>query len=294
MYFVKIVEDGENMRLSHNIASLNLYKQYTKSLSTQSSALQKLTSGYKVNSAKENPNALAESEQMRMQIRGLNMAARNSQDGVSMLQTAEGGMAGIGEMLQRMRTLVVQKGGVCNNADKEKIQQEIQQLKEGIDGLARDTQFNGVTLLKTEDTIYDNNNPKVLKMPIGANVGEIAEIPKYNLNCQNLKDSKMNLSQIDINTNIDDALSVIDSAIETVTGARSRYGAIENRFEENMKDILQMADTVQKSESKIRDADVAEEMMNYAKGGILVNAGIAMMYQCNNFPNDILNALSKV
>ena len=138
------------MRLSHNIASLNVYAAYSKALEKQSIAINRISSGYKVNNAKDDPNAIAQSERMRMQVRGLQMAGQNAQDGVSMLQTAEGGLDGMTSMLQRVRELVVQSGNGSNTEDDKKtMQNEIDQMIAGMDETANNTEFNGVSLLKS-------------------------------------------------------------------------------------------------------------------------------------------------
>ena len=137
------------MRLMHNLNSLNIYREQNKVVSRQSAALRRISSGYKINSAKENPNAIASSEKMRIQIRGLQMAQRNAQDGVSMLQTADGALDNITSMLQRIRELTVQAGNdSATIEDKKVIQEEINNLKQGIGDIIKNTQFNGVELLK--------------------------------------------------------------------------------------------------------------------------------------------------
>lgn len=277
------------MRISKNIASLNIYREYSKNLTKQSGALERISSGIKINSAKDNPNAIAQSERLRMQIRGLQMAARNTQDGVSMLQTAEGGLEGITNSLQRVRELLVQAGGVTTPEDKETIQKEINQMLDGSEDMAKNTEFNGVKLL-VDNEPNDNKGSTVIDTVTGANVGEIIQIPRYNLTTEGLNLSN---GKVDVN-NIGTSIENIDKALDVIVSARSKYGALENRFESNYNSTIEIADKVQSAESGIRDADMAEEMMGYAKYNILIEAGNAMMAQTNKFPQDILRVLENV
>jgi flagellin len=274
------------MRVSKNIASLNIYRSYSENLAKQSGALGRISSGVKINSSKDNPNAIAQSERLRIQIRGLQMAARNTQDGVSMLQTAEGGLEGITQSLQRVRELLVQSGGATTTGDKETIQKEINQMLSGAEDMANNTEFNGVKLLVNKD----NLEPKIIESSTGANVGEVIEIPRYNLTTEGLS---LNNGNVDVD-NIGASLENIDKALGVIISARSKYGALENRFESNYNSTIEIADKVQSAESGIRDTDMAEEMMEYAKYNILVEAGTAMMVQTNKFPQDILRVLENV
>lgn len=290
------------MRLNHNLASLNIYREHIKVLGNQSKALDRISSGNKINSAKDNPNAIASSERMRMQIRGLQMAQRNAQDGVSMLQTADGGLDSITNMLQRIRQLTVQAGSGANTpSDIENIQTEINEMIEGVDSIAANTEFNGVHVLNPEgdpSVAYDNNVPsKKLIMPIGANVGEEVEIPLYDVSSNNLTDGTNSLSELKAGfegLGVDKALSIIDGAIDTVLSVRSKYGALSNRFESTYDKVAEIHDTITGAESQIRDADVAEEMMEFAKNNVLIDAGHAMMVQSNKFPQDVLRILENV
>lgn len=283
------------MRLSHNLASLNVYRSYSKALDKQSSALDKISSGNKINRACDNPNALAESEKMRIQIRGMQMAQRNMQDGVSMLQTAEGGLEGMTAMLQRMRELTVQAGNETNSTeDRKTIQSEIDQLIQGIDGIADGTDMNGVKLLKVN--AGDTNT--VLDMTTGANADEKIQINRFNLTSVGdlkLVDAVTGKSNLDVTTSagIDNVLKALDGAINTVISVRSEYGALENRFESATKSSNEITEKLLAADGNLTETDIAEQMMEYAKGNILVEAGNAMMVQSNKFPQDILRILDR-
>jgi flagellin len=274
------------MRVNKNIASLNIYRAYSENLSKQRGTLERLSSGIKINSSKDNPNAIAQSERLRMQIRGLQMAARNTQDAISMLQTAEGGLEGITNSLQRVRELLVQSGGATTSNDKMIIQNEIKQMLDGANDMANNTEFNGVKLLVGGK----NDGSVVIESTNGANVGEKIDISKYNLTTEGLELSDENINVSSIGTSIDN----IDKALDIIISARSKYGALENRFESNYNSTVEISDEVQSAESGIRDTDMAEEMMEYAKYNILIEAGNTMMAQTNKFPQDILRVLENV
>lgn len=289
------------MRLSHNLASLNVYKEYSKVLNKQSTSLGRISCGYKVSGAKDDPNTLAQSEKMRMQIRGLQMADNNIQDGISMLQTAEGGMDNITSMLQRVRELVVQSGdGSETKEDKASIQNEVDQMLKGIDDIAESTEFNGVKLLN-DTSINDNSKPNVMKMCVGANTDENISIPKYNfkfsdVNVNCLDGTVMNFSSIDLSKpgGTEKALTIVDGAINEVLKARSQYGAIENRFESQIISVNEIGDRIQGAESSIRDVDISKEILEYSKNSLLSEAGTSIIAQTNKFPQQVLSILENV
>lgn len=288
------------MRLMYNLESLNVFREHSKVISRQSKAIEAISSGYKINSAKDNPNAMASSEKMRIQIRGLQMAQKNAQDGVSMLQTADGTLNNVTSMLQRMRELVVQSGGATSPDDKETIQQEINQMIEGLDEIVNNSEFNGIKLL-------NGDIKKNLSMPVGANVGENIEIPVYDIKSNSIPNSadpdstlaKL-FNKIGDDTDglsalgIEKSLSIIDASIENIVQIRSKYGALGNRFESTYEKIGAIHDSIVVAESKVRDADIAEEMMNFTRDNILTDSGHAMMVQSNKMPQEILRILENV
>lgn len=278
------------MKLSHNLPSLNVYSSQIKSEGLRSKALDRISSGYKINSARDGANEIAQSETMRMQIRSLDMAARNVQDGVSMLQATEGSLGNITDILQRMRELVVSSDDTKTQFDKKVIQDELDQLKLGINELVKGNDFNGVNII-------NNTTGETLAMPSGSNPSDKIDIPTFNLNTNNLKDSAGNfVSGIDLTagTTTNSALKTLDEAITHVSNVSSQFGAIENRFDTAYSDLNEMSDRVTGTESLIRDADLAEEMLNYSKSDLLVNAGLAMIVQTNKMPQEILQVLSNL
>lgn len=280
------------MRINQNLASLNIFQEQSKILEKQSAAMGRISSGYKISKTKDNPNAIAQSERLRMYIRGNQMAARNVQDGVSMLQTAEGGMSSINEMLIRIKELTTQAGNGSNSPeDRKVIQNEVEQMLRGIKDISTNTEFNGIKLLAYDKTI-DNNQPYIVNMPSGTNVDEKIDIPMYDINIE----SDKLLSTLDFSTSdgVNNTLVNIDKTIDTVLSINSKYGALENRFQSGYENLTELGDKMQASESSIRDADIAEEMMEYSKYSILIEAGNAMMVQSNKFPQDILKILENV
>jgi len=276
------------MRLMHNIAAFNIFNLQNKILDKQNTALQRISSGIKISSSKDDPNALASSERMRIQILGLQMAQKNVQDGTSMLQTADGGLDSITQMLQRIRELTVQASSDSTNAqDKGVMQNEIKQMISGINDVAKNTEFNGVKMLSTEGK---------LSTLVGANANDKLTIPTFDITSSKLKntDGTLTLDDIDVTSadGISKAFDIIDSSINTVTKARSKYGAIANRFESSFDSLGQIGDIIQGAQSQIGDADIALEMAEYAKDNILVEAGTAMMVQANKFPQEVLSILN--
>jgi flagellin len=285
------------MRLYHNLASLDLFRNYKKNLVGQSTSLERISSGSKVNSAKEDPNAIGRSELLRIQIRGTDAASKNVQDGVSMMQTVDGALNSVTDALSRMKELTVQAGsGSLNNNDKKTIQDEINQLKDHINEIGNTTEFNGLKLLKN-DYVTDNSNPYMQPMLSGANVGDNINIPMYNIGTELLKDDKGNsLKDLDVtdSSKLGTNLSVIDSSINQVLSMRSKYGALQNRFETVADNLSKNSEVLQRADSQLRDTDIAQEMMEFSKNGILVQSSTALMAQTNKFPQDVLNILSRV
>ncbi|WP_096635481.1 flagellin [Clostridium cochlearium] len=272
------------MRLNHNLASLNVYRGYLKNLKSNSMAMKKVSSGVKIQSAKDDPNNLAKSERMRMNIRGLQMANRNVQDGVSMLQSADGSLSSINAILGRIRELTVQYGNGSNSEeDKKIIKEEINQMIEGCEDIVNNSEFNGVKLFK-----YEGERP----MQLGTEVGDSMEVEFFDLGKKLEELTK--LKKPENNFTADTALQVIDESINTIVDVRSKYGAIMNKFEDTMNNLSSFELATQESESRVRDADIAEEMVEVARTNILLEAGRAIMVQTNQLPQDMLRILENV
>ena len=277
------------MRLMHNMASLSTYRTYKKSLVAQSSSMNNISTGLKVSAAKDDPSALSKSESIKMKIRSLQMASRNAQDSISLIQTTEGGLDEVSNCLQRMRELTIQSSGINTEEEKEMINKEIEQLKKGINDLVNNTSMNNVNVI-------NGNLTKSLKVPSGANSGEYIEIPVTNMNLDVFpsgENSDMNLQDVNLN-DVEKSLSIIDESINKLSLHRGKLGGVSNRFESCYNDLEEISVRLESADSSLVDADVATEMMNLAKSDVLVNSGLAIMQQTNNFPQDILKILQGI
>jgi len=280
------------MRLSHNIPSLNIYRQYSKHIVNQSSALGRISSGYKILRSKDDPNVMAQSEQLKIQTRGLQMAAKNTQDAVSMLQAADGATKNISEIIIRIKELVLSAGGSHTNESLDAIQGEINQLVEGIDNIANFSEFNGIKLLAEEGSTIEN--PKTIDLLCGGNAGEITKIPKYDLTPSGLGlvDGSGNI-KIDVR-NIDSSIEKLDKALDITTAARSKHGALTNRLDSTFTILNEFSGKIEGIEAELTGADISLEIIEYSKHSLLIESSLALMIQTNKMPQDILTILQNV
>ena len=277
------------MRININMKSLGIYSGYKKNIIDNSAAMKKISSGKKINSAKDNPLKIEQSENFKMQIRALEMANKNLQDSSSMIQVADSTMSTISEALIRMKELTVQAASeTTNEADRNIIQSEIDQLKSYIDDTANNTEFNGNKLL-VNGNVTDNSKPKYVEMQIGANVGDSIGIPFFNVSSETL-----GIDKLDVVNDATKALNSIDEALKDVNGCRAKYGAVQNRLENSIEITSSSSYIYEKSSSDINDADIALEMAEIARTSILMESATAMMAQSNNFPKDMLNILANL
>lgn len=277
------------MRININMKSLGIYSGYKKNIAANSAAMNKISSGKKINSAKDNPLKIEQSENFRMQIRALEMANKNLQDSSSMIQVADSTMGTISEALIRMKELTVQAASeTTNEADRNIIQSEIDQLKSYIDDTANNTEFNGNKLL-VNGNVTDNSKPKYVEMQIGANVGDSIGIPFFNVSSETL-----GIDKLDVVNDATKAVNSIDEALKDVNGCRAKYGAVQKRLETSIEITSSSSYIYEKSSSDINDADIALEMAEIARTSILMESATAMMAQSNNFPKDMLNILANL
>lgn len=277
------------MRININMKSLGIYSGYKKNIIDNSAAMKKISSGKKINSAKDNPLKIEQSENFKMQIRALEMANKNLQDSSSMIQVADSTMGTISEALIRMKELTVQAASeTTNEADRNIIQSEIEQLKSYIDDTANNTEFNGNKLL-VNGNVTDNSKPKYVEMQIGANVGDSIGIPFFNVSSETL-----GIDKLDVVNDATKALNSIDEALKDVNGCRAKYGAVQNRLETSIEITSSSSYIYEKSSSDINDTDIALEMAEIARTSILMESATAMMAQSNNFPKDMLNILANL
>lgn len=277
------------MRLSRNMSAMRIFNSYTKNLVAQSKAYGSISSGNKIQTYRDDPNAKAKSDKLKLEIRGLQMATRNIQDSVSLMQTMDGGMQSISESLQRARELMVQAGGATTPEDRAVIQKEIDQNLEHITYTANNTEMNGVKLLA------DKNNPgDTVDLLIGATSDYVTKLPTYNLTSTGLGLVNADGSNKISVENMNDGLERLDDAIDKLNSGRGKYGALSNRMESTADYTGEIVGKVEGAEGEITGTDIALEMVEYAKNSILVESGMAMMAQSNEFPQDILQILSNV
>ena len=277
------------MRININMKSLGIYSGYKKNIVANATAMERISSGKKINSAKDNPLKIEQSENFRMQIRSLEMANKNLQDSTSMIQVADTAMGTISEALIRMKELTVQAANeVTNEADRKLIQDEIDVLRSHIDDTAKNTEFNGNKLL-VNGNVTDNSKPDYVEMQIGANVGDSIGIPFFNVSSETL-----GIDKLDVVNDATKALNSIDEALKDVNGCRAKYGAVQNRLENSIEITSSSSYIYEKSSSDINDADIALEMAEIARTSILMESATAMMAQSNNFPKDMLNILANL
>ncbi|MFP7733917.1 flagellin [Priestia aryabhattai] len=271
------------MKINHNIAALNTYRQFNSANNAQSKSMEKLSSGLRINSAADDAAGLAISEKMRGQIRGLDQASRNSQDGISLIQTAEGALNETHSILQRMRELAVQGANDTNTADdRGEVQKELNQLMSEIDRIATDTQFNTQTLFSTGSF--------QATLQVGANKNQVITFSIAAMSSGALSLSTGNIS-VGSNTAANTAISDIDGAIKTVSSERSKLGALQNRLEHTINNLNTSSENLTAAESRVRDVDMAKEMMEQTKNSILSQAAQAMLAQANQQPQGVLQLL---
>jgi flagellin len=289
------------MRINHNIAALNTYRQLSGNVGNTGKSLEKLSSGLRINKAGDDAAGLAISEKMRAQIRGLDQASRNASDAISLIQTAEGALTETHSILQRMRELAVQSATDTNTTDdRAEIQKEIDGLVDEIDRIATKTQFNKQNLL---DGTYGIGVGNDKFFHIGANSSQIlkVEIGDMQANALGGVDNGGNKyisnlktgggSVLDTRTAADFAIQVIDKAITDVSSERAKLGGIQNRLDHTINNLGATSENLAASESRIRDVDMAKEMMEFTKNNILSQASQAMLAQANMQPQSVLQLL---
>ncbi|GGI16515.1 flagellin Hag [Gottfriedia solisilvae] len=275
------------MRINHNIAALNSHRQLTSNNATASKNMEKLSSGLRINRAGDDAAGLSISEKMRGQIRGLEMASKNSQDAISLIQTAEGALNETHSILQRMRELAVQGANDTNvTTDRTAITNEYTELANEVNRISAQTEFNTQKLL--------DGNPAVattgLNFQIGANTGQTLNLKIGAMDSASLKVDTGSV-QLDTNANATAGIAKLDTAIETVSAERSKLGANQNRLEHTINNLGTSAENLTAAESRIRDVDMAKEMMEFTKNNILTQAAQAMLAQANQQPQGVLQLL---
>ena len=281
------------MVINHNLSSLFASRMEGLNSQALQSSMEKLSSGEKINRAGNDASGLAVSEKMRSQIRGLNQASRNVGDAVSFVQVAEGYLAETTDVLQRIRELAVQaSNGVYSDEDRMQIQVEVSQLVAEVDRIASSAQFNGMNLLTGR---FSRESDQIMQFQIGANVDQSirAYIGTMTATALGLKGIQGTDQQISVNSpdEADTTIATLDNALQNVNKQRADLGAYQNRMEMAQKGINVAAENTQAAESRIRDSDMAQEMVEYTKNSILSQAATAMLGQANSQSQTVLQLL---
>ena len=263
-----------SLRINNNIEAFNAHRQLAMTSERASKSMERLSSGYRINRAADDAAGLAISEKLRGQIRGLSQAQRNAQDGVSLVQTAEGSLNEVHSMLQRVRELAVQyQNGTLSTSDKAAITAEATQLASEIERIGSSADFNGIKLL--------DGSGGTISFQVGANDGDVIAVDTATLTDK--------VGSIDVSQT--DAISAIDAAIGNVSSLRSSFGAVQNRLEHTLNNLATYQENLTASESRIRDVDMASEMVEFSKNQILQQAGTSMLAQANQAPQSVLSLL---
>jgi flagellin len=295
------------MIVNTNISSLNAQRNYSANNASMTKTLEKLASGQRINRAADDAAGLAISEKMRSQFRGLNQAVKNAQTGISMIQTAEGALNESHSILQRMRELAVQSATDTNtNADRTKIQAEVDQLAQELTRISNTTEFNTMNLLGGN---FSSTGANSLVFHIGANAGQnmtvnLGPMDAATLGVASGAAAVFNAAGVmttaaTVNNGIDmatqsaanAAITTIDTAINSVSDLRSKLGAYQNRLEHTINNLQVSSENMTAAESRIRDADMAAEMSAFVKSQVLSQASVSMLAQANQVPQTVMKLL---
>jgi flagellin len=293
------------MRINTNVAALNTYSRLTAANASKSDSLAKLSSGKRINKAGDDAAGLAISEKMKAQIGGLKQAKRNAQDGISLIQTAEGALSETHSILSRMNDLAVQASNdTLTDEDRTKITKEVTALQKNITDISNNTEFNTKKLLDTADNKFT--------FQVGASAGQTAEITIGKMDAETLGvgetwsegtpagvDGDGNPTAAVPGTGVDlsdakkasESIANIKAAIDTVSGQRADLGAVQNGLNHTINNLGTTTENLSEANSRIEDVDMAEEMMNFTKSNILSQAATSMLAQGNAMPNSVLSLL---
>lgn len=286
------------MRIQHNISALNAYNKLNTNNSAVSKNLEKLSSGYRINRAGDDAAGLAISEKMRAQIAGLEQASTNSEDAVSLVQTAEGALTEVNSMLNRMVTLATQSAnGTYSASNRTSMNEEVDQLKSEIDRILSTTNFNGTYLFTSKsDSGLTDMKITFQVSELGISNAQIGvQLTVMTASSLGLTGTPSEGGTTGVSLTAQDlsrmSISSINAAIDQVTKLRGQFGAMQNRLEHTINNLSVSTENITASESRIRDVDVAKEMMAYTKNNILVQSAQAMLAQANQIPQSVLQLL---
>jgi flagellin len=262
-----------SLRINTNVEAFDAHRNLVATSNSMAKSMQRLSSGLRINSAADDAAGLAISQKLTAQINGVDQAGRNVQDGISLVQTAEGSLSEVHSMLQRIRELAVQySNGTLSTSDKNAITSEVSQLTAEIERTGQTAQFNNLSLLNSAQTI---------SFQVGANDGEVISVSTVSLGSA--------VGTIDLTSST--VLSDIDTAIDAVSAQRATFGAVQNRLEHTYNNLQTYEENLSASNSRIVDVDMAAEMVNFTKSQILQQAGTSMLAQANQAPQGVLRLL---
>ncbi|MBW5468705.1 flagellin [Brevibacillus formosus] len=272
------------MIIQHNMSAMNTHRQLGVNGGNLSKNVEKLSSGYRINRAADDAAGLSISERMRAQIRGMEQASRNSQDGISLIQVAEGALQTVNNILVRVKELATQSanGTYDTDADRARLQEELTELTQEVKNINENTKFNGISLLNAKNSKVD--------LQIGQEQNQVLTLAGSKFDITSVF-NKMSSWKINAQSSAKNVLASIDSFINKVSAARSYLGANQNRLENTINNLNITAENLTAAESRIRDVDMAKEQMQFTKNNILTQASQAMLAQANQLPQGVLQLL---
>jgi flagellin len=266
-----------SLRIQTNVEAFNAQRHLSSTTDKLATAMERLSSGYRINRAADDAAGLSISEKLEAQIKGLDQANRNAQDAVSLVQTAEGSLDEVHEMLQRVRELAVQyKNGTLSSSDRTAIQSEVNQLASEIERIGQSVEFNGINLLSSSGSIT---------FQVGANDGEIITVSTISLG------QTVGTQAFGLTATGQSDIADIDTAIANVSAQRTNLGAVQNRLEHTMNSLSTYQENLVSSESRIKDVDMASEMVEFTKLQVLQQAGTSVLAQANQSSQSVLSLL---
>ncbi|HAN20833.1 MAG: flagellin [Clostridiales bacterium GWF2_36_10] len=282
------------MRISHNISAMNTYRQYNANAASANKSMEKLSSGSRINRAADDAAGLSISEKMRSQIRGLTQGTRNAQDGVSFIQTAEGALNEVSDMLTRLKELAVQvQNGTYSTDDKANIGAEMKALGTAMSEIYANTKFNGIAVFGTQtitagELDVNDGTGTAAAIKYGENGSQTVTI----LAAETTNVAALSTATYAANTTpAGVTVTLVEDAITEVNTTRASYGAQQNQLEHASNNMATTKENLQAAESRVRDVDMAEEMMTYTKNNILLQAAQSMLAQANSQPQGVLQLL---
>ena len=274
-----------SLRIYNNVEAANAHRQLQATSDAMSRTMEKLSSGLRINRAADDAAGLAVSEEMRTKIRGMQVASRNAQDGISLVQVADGALSGVNDMLQRMRDLAVQaSNGTFTDSQRSNLDAELQALMQEVNKVSTDTDFNGIKILSGSVSTAAS----AITLQVGADASQSIAFTIGTMNAQQLGISGLAVSTA---ASASAAIASIDAAITTVNQTRAAMGAVQNRLDQTINRLNVTSENLQAAESRIRDADMASEMIDYTKQQILQQSGTSMLAQANQAPQSVLKLL---